>query len=192
MYYYLIPFIVYIVTIYFINNPYFLIARTALLTLLLLVFRKFYKLRFRIDLFSIFIGAIVFIVWILLEGHYTQFGEVSYTPQNNFVLFFRVFSFVVITPIIEEYFTRNFLARFLISKDWEKVSLGKFTPTSFIITVLFFGFSHNRWLPGLIAGALFNYLLYKQKNMESVIVAHLTSNALLAFYIVYTESWFLW
>ena len=192
MYYYIIPFLVYVISIPLIANNYLLVARVAVLLLLLFLFKKFYKFELKFDIFSVLIGFAIFLFWILLEGYYPIFGATSYTPESNIALFFRILSFIVITPIIEEFFTRNFLARILMKNDWEKVPLGKFTTTSFILTVLFFGFSHNRWLPGLIAGILLNYLIYKKRNMNSVIVAHSTANLLLAVYVIYTKSWFFW
>lgn len=192
MYYYILPFLVYILTISVNNNTYLLILRVAVLSSLLFVFRKFYKFRLKLELLPIFIGFIIFFLWVMLEGLYPILGKTYYLPQNTISLIFRTFSFIVIAPAIEEYFTRSLLARILINKNWKKVALGKFTLFSFTLTTLFFGFSHNRWLPGLIAGALLNYVIYKKKNMGSVFVAHSTANLLLAAYIIYTKSWFFW
>ncbi len=192
MYYYIIPFLVYVLTLPLIRHGYFLIIRVVILLFLLLAFRRFYKFKIKLDAFSVFIGIAIFLAWILLEGSYPVLGETSYIPQDYLLLGFRIFSFVIITPVVEEFFTRNFLARVLVSNKWKKVSLGKFTPLSFILTALFFGFSHNRWLQGLVAGVLLNYLVYKKKNMSSIIFAHSTANLLLAIYIVYTKSWFFW
>ena len=167
-------------------------ARVAILLLLIFLFKKFYKFKLKFDVLSLLIGLVIFLSWILLEGHYPLLGTTSYLPKDNTFLLIRIFSFVIITPIIEEFFTRNFLARILLKNDWRKVPIGKFTATSFILTVLFFGFSHNRWLPGLIAGILLNYLIYKKKDIGSVVIAHSTANILLVVYIIYTKSWFFW
>lgn len=192
MYYYIIPFLVYVISIPLIANNYLLVARVAILLSILFLFKKFYKFKLKFDTISVLIGFVIFLSWILLEGFYPILGTTSYAPESNTFLLVRIFSFVIITPIIEEFFTRNFLARILVKNDWEKVPIGKFTATSFILTALFFGFSHNRWLPGLIAGALLNYLIYKKKNMNSIILAHSTANILLAIYIIYTKSWVFW
>lgn len=192
MYHFIILFIVYILTIPLISHNYMSIIRVAILSLLLIAFNKSYRFRLKFGAFPVFIGFVIFLSWILLEGFYPIFGNTVYIPANNLLLFFRVFSFIILAPIIEEFFVRNFLARILVSEKWKKVPLGKFTPTSFVITVAFFGFSHNRWLPGLIAGILLNYLIYKKRSMGSVILAHATANILLAFYIIYTKSWFFW
>lgn len=192
MHYYIIPFIVYVLTIPFVKYKQMLIARVIILILLLVYFRKYYKFKLEFDMLAVLIGFVTFFFWIFLEGYYSLFGGTFYVPTDNIYIFFRILSFVVITPLIEEFFTRNFLARILIKNDWQKVPLGKFTATSFIITVLFFGFSHNRWLPGLITGVIFNYLIYKRRNMSSVVLAHTIVNILLAIYVIYTKSWSFW
>lgn len=192
MYHYIIPFLFYVVTIPLIKYEYLLAARVLILFFFIFLFRKHYKFRLKFDLFSILIGIVIFLSWTLLEGKYIIFGTVSFVPSNNFSLFVRLLSFVVIAPFIEEFFTRNFLARVLVSNKWRKVPLGKFTYASFAVTVAFFGFSHNRWLPGIVAGILLNYLIYKKKDMNSVVTAHVAANLLLSIYIVATHSWFLW
>ena len=193
MYYYIIPFLVYVLSIPFMSYNALLIGRVVVLALLLVYFKNYYKFKLKLEMFPVFIGIIIFLLWILLEGLYPLLGSSSsFIPTDTVTLLFRVFAFVLIAPIIEEFFTRNFLARILVSNNWKKVPLGKFTTTSFIITVAFFGFSHNRWFPGLIAGVLLNYLMYKEKNMSSVIIAHATANILLTVYIIYTKSWFFW
>ena len=192
MYYYIIPFLAYILTLPLNKHGHLLIVRVIGLLLLLFVFRKHYEFRLKPDLLSVFTGVAIFLAWVSLEGLYPVFGETFYSPESSALLGLRIFSFIIIAPIIEEFFTRNFLARILVSNKWEKVPLGKFTIVSFALTALFFGFSHNRWLPGLIAGILLNYLIWKRKGMNSAVVAHATANILLAFYIVYTKSWFFW
>ena len=192
MYYYIIPFLFYVLTIPLINYNYLLMLRVIVLLFLIAIFRKFYKFRIKFDFLALLTGFVIFLLWILLEGHYPLLGKTSFVPVNNILLMFRLFLFIIITPIIEEFFVRNFLARILIDNNWKKVPLGKFNIVSFIFTVLFFGLSHNRWLPGLITGAILNYLIYKKRDMNSVITVHATANFLLAAYIIATKSWFLW
>ena len=192
MYYYIIPFLVYLFTIPFTDNSYLMIARVLVLSTLIFAFRKHYKFRLRLDALAVIIGVIIFLSWVLLENYYPHSATSGYVPDGNITLVFRILSLVAIAPVIEEFFVRNFLARALVKKDWKSVKLGTFTTASFIITVAFFGFSHNRWLPGLIAGVLLNYLIYKKKNMGSVITTHATANILLGIYILYTQSWFFW
>ena len=116
--------------------------------------------------------------------------EVHY--YNTVEIILKLIISVVLAPVVEEVFTRFFLIRWLVEKNWKKVKLGKYTHLSFIVTVLFFGFSHNRWLPGLITGVILNLLLYKRKNIGSCVLAHGVANLALGIYVIYTGSWHFW
>lgn len=195
---YIVPFLVYILTIpivnFFLDNTYISYTARVLFTgLLIFIYRKEYKLRFKLDFLSVFIGILIFAIWLMLEGHYPLFSSTTeFFPSNSLLLLIKLTGLLLIAPFIEEVFTRGFLIRFLIDRDWQKVPIGKFTWLSFIITVLFFGFSHNRWLSGLITCILLNLLLYRKKSVESCILAHFTANLLLAIYVLTTSSWFMW
>jgi CAAX prenyl protease-like protein len=193
---YLLPFLAYLgiiplVSLFFDKQIAYTI-HVLVAIILLSIFWKNYKLKFRFDIIAVITGIIIFFIWIGIETIYPHLFSIEYIPSNSFFLISKLFGFILIAPLIEELFTRSFLIRILISKNWRKVPIGKYTLSSFIITVLFFGFSHNRWLQGIIAGILLNLLLYKQKRIESCIIAHLIANLSLAVYIIYTNSWFLW
>ena len=111
---------------------------------------------------------------------------------SNLNIAFKLLGGILVAPLIEELFTRGFLLRFLIDPDkWEKIA-PKFTWFSFIVTVLFFGFSHNRWLAGLIVGIILNLLYIKTKRIENCIIAHAVANAALAAYVILINSWQFW
>lgn len=190
---YVLPFVVYAFSIPLATTPSLMMVRVAGIALLLLYFHPFYQFKLKVDTLSIMVGALIAVLWVGLEGFYPQMGSSSsFIPTNMEELVTRLFLFILIAPVIEEFFVRNFLARYLLNQKWQKVPLGKFSAMSFLITVAFFGLSHNRWLPGIITGILLNWLIMKQKNMNSVIVAHGTANLLLAIYILYTQSWHFW
>lgn len=190
---YVLPFVVYAFTIPLATTPSLMLMRVAGISLLLLYFHPFYRIKFKVDTLSLGIGFLIAALWVGLEGLYPQLGSSSsFIPPTLGDLMGRLILFIILAPVIEEFFVRNFLARYLINQKWEKVPLGKFSVMSFIITVAFFGFSHNRWLPGIIAGILLNWLIMKRKNMSSVVIAHGTANSLLAGYILYTHSWHFW
>ena len=106
---------------------------------LLVLFWKKYKLKFRLDMLAITTGVIIFLLWVVLENAYPIPYSIEYAPLNSFFLVSKIIGFILIAPIIEELFIRSFFMRLIIGRDWEKVPIGKYTLTSFIITVLFFG-----------------------------------------------------
>ncbi|MCK4459242.1 MAG: CAAX prenyl protease-related protein [Methanosarcinales archaeon] len=151
----------------------------------------------RLDGTSVLIGAIIFILWIGLEGHYPVFSsaDVHYDPTIfdtatfGFLILTRFAGSVLVAPFIEELFCRSFLMRYAIDSKWQDVPIGAYTFGSFAIVTLFFGFSHFRWLPGILTAILLNLLLYRTKNLSSCVAAHATANLLLLVYVVCTGEW---
>lgn len=203
---YVIPFVIYVSITpllgLFIEEPMYAgyILKTFLATGAIVYYWKQYKeIRFRMDMTAILVGALIFIVWIGIDSFYPHIGEPSsFNPfvfggmQAAVIIAIRLFGAIITASIIEELFVRSFLMRFIISENFDKVKIGAYTLSSFIITTLFFGFSHNRWLAGLITGVLLNILLYKRKSISSCIIAHSVANLLLAAFVLYTGSWQFW
>ena len=194
---YVVPFLAYILLVpilnFFIHDSYISYAiKVAATFILLIFFWRYYRLKFRFSFLSVIVGIVIFFLWIALEGYYPLLGKIEFVPSNNVFLVSKLLGFLILAPLIEELFTRSFLMRVVISNNWSKVPIGKYTHVSFIITVLFFGFAHNRWLVGIIAGILLNLLLYKTKRIENCIAAHFTANLFLAIYIMSNSAWYFW
>jgi hypothetical protein len=192
---YIVPFILYVITgpiIDYFFKGYGYLAKTIVTLVAVGYFWNEYKeIKLKFDPLSVIIGLIVFGVWIGLEVLYTP-------PQTAFIptiqnIIIRFFGSIFIASIAEELFTRSFLMRFAIDPNrWEKVKIGEYSFLSFIITALFFGFAHNRWVAGLAVGIILNLYLYRKKDIFSCIQAHAWANLILAVYVVVTSSWFFW
>jgi CAAX prenyl protease-like protein len=170
-----------------------LAAEAAVVLCLLIYFRNSYSIKPRIDYLAILIGAAVFALWVLIDLiPYPRIQAEPYIPGSIIQLLLRLFIMILIAPIVEEFFTRYFLIRFAISEKWDRIKIGTFTWGSFIFTTLFFGFAHDMWLAGLMAGVAFNLLYYYRKNVESCITAHIVANVFLAIYILVTQNWHFW
>lgn len=179
-------------------------VKTIAVVIALFIYRKNYvELCQKIALKSMFVaflvGIIVFTVWILPEGLYPTLGKSQFNPylfeSKSWIIFlitFRLIGAVLVVPIFEELFWRSFLIRWIIDQDFKKVPIAKFTWLSFILTVIFFGLEHDRWLVGMAAGAIYNGLLYQQKNLWSCIIAHAVTNLALGIYVLITEQWGFW
>lgn len=163
-------------------------GRFFILAVLLVYFRKHFKFKLKFDFLAILVGILIAIEWIGLEFVFPVILK-EVVPLAGLVLVVRLISFSVITPIIEEFFTRFYLIRRIISEKWKKVKLGSFSWESFIVTVLFFGFAHQRWFAGLISGVLFNLLYYKRKDIGSLVLAHGVANLAIGVYAIYTGNW---
>lgn len=109
---------------------------------------------------------------------------------RGLVLGVRLIGFAGVTPFVEELFVRSFLIRFVevygSGGDFRKVPIGRFGWASFIVTVLWFVFTHVRWEwpVALVAGVIFNLWLYRRRHIGSVIVAHAAANASIWIWVV--------
>jgi uncharacterized protein len=73
---------------------------------------------------------------------------------------------------------------------WPRVlPLGCLPPISFIVTVVLFGSEHTLWLAGMMAGAIYNLLLYKTRRLWPCILAHGVTNLLLGVHVLVTQEW---
>jgi hypothetical protein len=170
-------------------------------------------------LLSVGVGIAVFVIWILpnrLGWRYPRPDELLWMLMNRLGLAdappqaptifdpyahfqstgaaivwmaFRLLRMAVVAPVMEELFWRSFLIRYLINPDFKQVPIGAFSWLSFIATVAFFGAEHHLWIVGLIAGAIYNLLLYRTRSLFACILAHAVTNLILGVYVLITHEW---
>ena len=179
-------------------------AQTILCGLLLLYFRECYAFHGLKNVgFTLLIAFAVFALWITPQ-QFLNFAPrtigfdpsvlVSNAATYWSAIIFRFLRLVVVVPVMEEIFWRNFLLRFVIDEQFERVPFGKFSWPSFAIVTLAFTFSHSRpdWLAAFVAGALYNIVAYRTRSLGSCVLAHAVTNLLLGFWIVQTHQWGFW
>lgn len=148
---------------------------------------------------AIITGILVFILWINMDWKFATMGtQEAYDPrglsEKTYYAFLavRLAGAAIIVPIFEEIFWRSFVLRYIIDQDFMKIKIGAFTWMSFILSSLLFGSEHNLWLAGIMAGVLYNLLLYRSKSIYACIIAHGVTNLLLGIYVIKTGSWQFW
>ncbi len=106
----------------------------------------------------------------------------------------RFLRLVVVVPILEELFWRGFLLRYLIATRFDSVPFGTFSWSSFLTVSLLFAAEHAQhdWLPGLLAGSIYNAVAYRTKSLSCCTVAHAITNFGLGIYIMQTRQWGFW
>ncbi|MCP5003968.1 MAG: CAAX prenyl protease-related protein [Planctomycetes bacterium] len=145
-------------------------------------------------------GVVVFVIWINMDRGFAVIGKSErYDPfligspiLVYFIIFFRLFGAAVVVPVFEEIFWRSFIVRYLINPEFENVPVGTFTWTSFIISSALFGFEHNLWLAGIVAGMLYCLVLYYTKSLSTAILSHGVTNLSLGIYVLSTGNWQFW
>lgn len=162
---------------------------------------KYREMDWRVGWLSPVLGLLGFALWMGLDrftGAHPTGGigaGLARLPEAARVswLGFRVLAAVFTVPIAEELAFRGFLIRRLISSDFESVSMTKFTWLSILGSSLAFGLMHgDRWIAGILAGLLYAGALLWRGRIGDAVVAHGTTNALLAAWVLISHDWSLW
>jgi len=104
----------------------------------------------------------------------------------------RVLGAVVTVPIAEELAFRGYLASYLSAAGRARLSPAQGAALACIGSSLLFGVMHSRVLAGTIAGALYFACMRRRGDLGDAVLAHATTNALLAAYVLATGNWALW
>ncbi len=141
------------------------------------------------------IGAVVGAAWIATDpgrGETSDLGIwLAGLPATAVVfwLTMRVVGTIVLVPIAEELAFRGYLHRKLIADRFEAVTEAAFTWKAFIISSVLFALLHDRWLAGGLAGAAFALALYRSGKVTGAIIAHMSANAVIAFWAIVFGQW---
>ena len=145
-------------------------------------------------------GLAVAALWIVLDGRYpglpmvrTGFDPSTLPPGFRAVFLpIRLFGLVVLIPVIEELFWRSFLLRWIISTAFQRVPVGTVTLPAAAVTSALFALAHPEWLPALITGFFWAWLLHRTRSLTCCLVSHAMANLALGAYVLLTGSWKFW
>ena len=163
------------------------------------------------------VGLLVFAVWVFPESAwmsrfpvvqewYLRLGtiwpwelpdpvtETPYAPEvcGWPLTIMRLMGSAVAIAVIEEFFWRGFLYRWLQASNFLKVDLGVFHLSSFVLMAVFFGLEHQRWFVGALAGVAYGLMLIKTRDIWAVAIAHGITNFVLGLYVLATGSYAFW
>jgi CAAX prenyl protease-like protein len=124
---------------------------------------------------------------------YNPLEQLKGTPAWGYVfLVIRFLGLAMIVPILEEFFLRGFLMRFVISDRWWEVPFGTVTTTSLVVGTLVPVLYHPEKLAALVWFSLVSWLMVRTKNIWDCVAAHSVTNLLLGIYVVTSGAWHLW
>lgn len=152
---------------------------------------------------AILVGLLIFAEWIVLgqwipyphlgtRTAFNPFDTLTNPTERWMLLVARFFGLVVLVPIIEESFWRNFVLRYATDADIDRVPIGTYSAAAFWVATLGSALTHPEWLVALVAGVLFALLLRFTRSMFAVVVSHAVANLALGVYIVTTGDWKYW
>lgn len=158
------------------------------------------KLNWSCSIVAFAIGATTFVVWMLMlpadltdKDGWPAALQAAPPAWSALWLGVRVLGYVLVAPLAEELAFRGYAMRRLIREDIDSVPVGTFSWPSFLLSSLVFGLFHGRlWLPGTLAGMAFAGAMYRRRSFGDAVLAHATTNGLIACYVFATGHWSVW
>lgn len=168
------------------------------------------------------VGAGVFVVWVgfesslvravapgLAEGYERYlvgplpmgFGALReplesfpYRPsETGWTLFaVRMVGTSVVIAVIEEFFWRGFLYRWLCGRNFLSVSLIHVDKAMIVAVAVLFGLEHAEWFAGIVCGVLFAWVVLRTGDIWAAALAHGVTNFLLGLYVLHADAWHFW
>ena len=149
------------------------------------------KLDWRITWFAPIAGILVFALWLWLEpGHGS--GEAAMPAAlaaapglvSGAWILLRVAGAVVAIPVAEELAFRAYPAG---------LSSGAARFVALALASLCFGLLHGeRWVAGTVAGFIYSFALIRRERIGDAVVAHATTNLLIAGMVLAGRQWYFW
>lgn len=177
--------------------------RLVAAAVMLWIFRRSYRnCDWRFSWAAPIAGIGVFILWVGLDrvlGPASLSSQIPAAldamsePGRVFWLTARVLAASVTVPIAEELAFRGYLMRRLVAADFDRVDPRHFTWFSLAVSSLVFGAMHgSSWLAGSAAGLVYGCLYTRSGRIGDPVIAHATTNILLAASVLVLRQWQFW
>lgn len=185
------------------------VARAIVVAIMLAVFWKHYtRIRWNHWWLGILLGIVGIFQWVGMQSwlgnHFEWFkpADDAFNPFSAFsspqiawaFIAVRIAGAVLVVPIMEELFWRDYLWRQVLApNDFKLAMVGEFEWSPFIVVALAFATVHGAWWPtAIVWGAMIAGLLVYTKSLGACILMHATTNLLLAIYVLWKHAWHLW
>jgi exosortase E/protease (VPEID-CTERM system) len=148
--------------------------------------------------YAVLHGVAVFVLWIglALMDTSAQSRVVSIpgdSAQSQYLwIAFRIVGGVITVPLVEELAFRGFLMRRLGRVDFETLSFRSSPLWAVLISSLAFGFMHQLWIGGILAGISYALVAQRRGNLGDAVIAHGVTNGMIAITVLSTGATWLW
>src|SRR5439155_21177123 len=172
---------------------------------------QYSKIRWNDWWLGVLVGVVGIFQWVgmqlFLQNHFRdisffQPSPDAFNPQAFFHSPTTFWSFiavrfagaVLVVPVMEELFWRDYLWRQIIApSDFKLAHVGEFDWTAFLVVSIAFAFVHGNWaLTAIVWALMVGALLIYTKSLGACIIAHGVTNLLLALYVLRTHDWSFW
>jgi len=99
---------------------------------------------------------------------------------------------VFVISIIEEFFWRGWLYRFLQHLDFLDIDLGKMHWVYYLVVATLFGIEHREYVAGIIAGLAWGFFMVRTRDIWALCISHASANLTLALYVFGSGHWRFW
>jgi CAAX prenyl protease-like protein len=145
------------------------------------------------------VGLLVFGAWITLDLPYVSFGQdPSFVPLDPsgrldwFAVAIRCAGAALVVPLMEELFWRSLLMRWIDGANFLDQNPTGASWRAVVFSSIAFGFEHQLWFAGILAGLAYACLYRASGNLWSAITAHAVTNGALAVWVVASGRWEFW
>ncbi len=97
---------------------------------------------------------------------------------------FRLAGSAFVIAVIEEFFWRGWLYRWLLGRNFLKVDLGTWHTPMFLAVSAVFAVEHMQWAVGFLAGVAYLWLMIRTRDIWAAALAHVLTNLLLGVYVL--------
>lgn len=131
--------------------------------------------------------------WLIGAGERSAFNPFEQFQQPVWAwtfLIVRFFGLVAVVPLIEEFFLRGFLMRFVMERDWWEVPFGKAGALAIVLGTAVPMMMHpGELLAAAVWFSMITWLMLRTRNIWDCVAAHALTNLILGIYVVATGTW---
>lgn len=170
---------------------------------------------FRVTGWGVLVGLLGALLWIGLAelqleqrlltplglAHFLDLGRRSaFDPIHHYgadadawaFLVLRFFGLILVVPIIEEFFLRGFVMRFVVDSQWASVPFGQATWPALIVGTLVPVCMHPAELvAAAVWFSLVSWLMIGTRSLWDCVAAHAITNLVLGIYVILSGHWWL-
>jgi len=170
---------------------------------------------FRISPLALMLGAVGTVVWVGLCKLGLEQRLVAAIPQLESViglgvrtgfnplveladrpavaygfLAVRFLGLAAVVPVIEEFFLRGFVQRFVTKPEWEQVGIGEWHLMAVVLTTGLAALMHPAELVAEVVWfSMITWLVARTRNIWDAVGAHAVTNLCLGLYVLATGEW---
>jgi uncharacterized protein len=134
--------------------------------------------------------------WLISTGQRTAFNPFEQFQGNPTAawafLGVRFLGLAVVVALIEEFFLRGFVMRFVMDAKWWEIPFGQVSLLAVVVGTAVPMLSHPEIFAAAVWFSMVTLLMVKTQNIWDCVVAHGVTNFLLGVYVLLSGEWHLW